>query len=91
MVVDAPLLLEAGIDSECDHLVFIDAPPEARLERVAATRGWTHDHLLRREAAQLPLDEKRSRADFVISNDGSPNDIDDRVRSILETIASGRG
>ena len=38
-VIDAPLLLEAGIDRECDHVVHIDADREKRLERVRE-RGW---------------------------------------------------
>ncbi len=69
VIVDAPLLYEAGLDKECDAVVFVDAPREQRLARVHATRGWDPSELDRREKAQLPLEEKRQRADVLIRND----------------------
>lgn len=68
-VLDAPLLLEAGWDRLCGKLVFVDAPREVRLAR-ARKRGWNEPEFAAREAAQLPLDEKRRRADAVIDNSG---------------------
>ncbi|TVQ53665.1 MAG: dephospho-CoA kinase [Phycisphaerales bacterium] len=85
-VIDAPLLLEAGLDRECDAVIFVDAPDEVRRARVQADRGWDAAELARREAAQIPLDEKRNRADHIICNDGDPGELTDRVRQTLETI-----
>lgn len=70
VVIDAPLLFEAGLDRECDAVVFVDAPRPERLDRVSRTRGWSEDELARREAAQMPLEEKKRRADTVIVNAG---------------------
>ena len=56
IVEDCPLLLETGLDSGCDALVFVDCPLEVRQERVRASRGWTPEQLAAREAAQMPLD-----------------------------------
>lgn len=81
VVVDVPLLYEAGVDSECDVVVFIDAPREARLTRIAA-RGWNQGELERREAAQWPVADKKARADERIENAGS---IDDLRRAVTET------
>lgn len=64
-VLDIPLLLEAGWRDSCDVVVFVDTPQEARQSR-AAERGWSDEELARREAAQMPIQEKRSRADFVV-------------------------
>ncbi len=80
VVIDAPLLFEAGSDSECDAVIFIDAPREARLERVQRTRGWDEAELTRREAAQLPLKEKRERSDEVVCNDSTQAVFRARVR-----------
>lgn len=71
-VIDAPLLFEAGLDKECDAVIFVDAPRSTRLARVAASRGWDENQLARREAAQLPLDAKRKRSAFVIENADLP-------------------
>jgi dephospho-CoA kinase len=74
VVLDVPLLLENdaqhGLVAQCDALVFVDTDARVRRARARATRGWTDEELARREAAQMPLEFKRSRADVVISNDG---------------------
>jgi dephospho-CoA kinase len=70
VVIDAPLLFEAGTDRMCDSIVFVDSPREQRVARVRA-RGWDEAELARREAAQMPLSEKQARCDQVIMNDGS--------------------
>jgi len=85
-VIDAPLLLEVGLDRECDAIVFVDAPGSVRLERVRRTRGWNPEELSRREAAQLPLEEKRRRATDVVVNDGAPEQLADRVAEVLAAI-----
>jgi dephospho-CoA kinase len=68
VVLDAPLLFEAGLDRECDAVVFVDASHADRLERVRRNRGWDAEELARREAAQWPLDKKRARCRFVVHN-----------------------
>lgn len=69
--VDAALMLEAGWAERCDLLVFVDTSFGQRLDRVTKGRGWTAQELRRREAAQMPLDEKRLRADAVLDNDST--------------------
>ncbi len=83
VIVDAPLLFEAGVDRECDAVVFVDAPEEVRLERVARTRGWTKSELERREAAQLALAEKRRRCRYVVVNDGAAAAMEKSVEAVL--------
>ncbi len=83
--VDAPLLFEAGVDRECDAVVFVEAPREARLERVKS-RGWDEGELGRREAAQMPLEEKRRRAGLVIVNDGDLAQLRARAAALLEEL-----
>jgi len=71
VVIDAPLLLEAGWGPICDHIAFVKAARSARLSR-ALDRGWSEDEFLAREQAQLPVDKKEAAADIVIDNSGSP-------------------
>lgn len=86
LVIDAPLLLEAGIDRECDRIIFVDSPRALRLDRVKRKRGWTEEELNRREASQLPLDEKRRRAHDVVVNDGDRNRLAQSVSTVLEKV-----
>jgi dephospho-CoA kinase len=89
VVVDAPLLFEAGVDAECDTVIFVEAPREQRLSRVRSSRGWDEAELKRREAGQLPLSEKRARSAHVIENTGSPDELARAVRRTLERILAG--
>jgi dephospho-CoA kinase len=86
VVIDAPLLFEANLDDECDAVIFVDAPEKLRRERVRRNRGWDAEELAKRESAQLALDEKRRRADYVISNDGDLGGLRAQVHDVFHTI-----
>lgn len=90
VIVDAPLLFEAGLDAECDAVVFVHAPRELRLERVRVARGWDEEELGRREKVQLPLDEKRERSDHEIVNDAGADRLTAEARRILDQILACR-
>lgn len=81
LVIEAPLLFEAEMDVHCVQTIFIDAPRPLRLARVAE-RGWDCEELDRRESAQWSLDVKREKADHIVQNEGSL----DELRLQLETI-----
>jgi dephospho-CoA kinase len=70
LVLDAPVMLEAGWHTLCDQILFVDAPREVRLGRARA-RGWSEADFTAREAAQESLDVKRQHADAIIDNSGS--------------------
>jgi dephospho-CoA kinase len=82
-VIDAPLLLEVGLHTECDSIWFVEAPIEARRARALSSRGWPAAELARREAAQWPLDQKRALAHHVLCNDGDPQSLRSRVEAAL--------
>ena len=87
-VWDIPLLFENGLDGQCDAIVFVDAPPEVRLERVRATRGWTSEQWAEREKLQLPLDKKEEISDYVVRNSADASYARSQVREILSRILS---
>lgn len=93
IVLDAAVLLEAGWGDVCGKIVFVDASRPARMARLLANRGWTEEELARREAAQLPLDEKRRRADVVLANEGDPGlaraQVDQWFREWVADVPSG--
>ena len=85
-IIDAPLLFEVGLERECDAVIFVDAPREHRLARVRATRGWDDAELARREASQIPLDEKRRRSTDIVANAGDSALLEAAVASTLDAI-----
>jgi dephospho-CoA kinase len=84
VAVDAAVMLEAGWEDVCDRLVFVDAPREVRLARLAARSGWTGADLAAREAAQWPAEKKLKRASAVIVNDGSREHMQEQVDRLLK-------
>lgn len=86
IVLDTPLLFEAGVDAECDATVFVEAPLEQRQRRVAESRRWSPEELDRRQRHQMDLDQKRRRCDYVITNEGTPADLDRQARQVLEKL-----
>jgi dephospho-CoA kinase len=83
VIVDAAVLLEAGWDSACDRLVYVEAPREARLARVTGKRGWDARDLEGREAAQLPLTRKYARADHVLENSSTLEHLGRQVEDLM--------
>jgi dephospho-CoA kinase len=83
IVLDAAVMLEAGWDGVCDQLIFVDAPRDVRLQRVAGQRGWEERELEERERSQLPLTEKAARADHVLENATTLDNLERQVDALL--------
>ncbi len=86
IVLDAAILLEKNWDRYCDLVVFVNCPWELRLERVAASRGWSAETLRSRESAQWPVEAKRTHADVVIPNDRGIDSLERSVDDLLESL-----
>ncbi len=85
IILDAPLLLEAGWDSLCDYILFVDADDETRRMR-AQQRGWNEQQWMAREKAQVSIDAKRRAATHIISGQQSPEELRLRVRQLLSEL-----
>jgi dephospho-CoA kinase len=85
-VIDAPLLVEAGWSDAYHIAAFVDCPLEKRLQRALA-RGWTPEVFTRREAAQLPIEEKRRAASHVIDNSGTLDELEAEVTRFWANIS----
>jgi dephospho-CoA kinase len=86
-VVEVPLLFESGMDAAFDAVLAIVAPRETRAERAAA-RGL--GELDGRDSRQLPESEKAARSDFVVTNDGTLEDLEDKLAALLPELKSAR-
>jgi dephospho-CoA kinase len=83
-VVEVPLLFESGMESVFDHTVAVVAEEELRAERAGA-RG--HQAVESRAGRQLTQDEKAQRADFVVRNDGTLEELKSELSRVLAKIA----
>ncbi|MFZ0919130.1 MAG: dephospho-CoA kinase [Candidatus Dormiibacterota bacterium] len=71
VVVDIPLLLENAREAMFEGVLLVYAPAEVQVERLRERNGLDEAAALQRLAAQLPIDEKRGRATWIIDNSGS--------------------
>jgi dephospho-CoA kinase len=71
ILVDAALIFETGIGEHFKKVLVAWCRPEQQLERLIAKTGLSQAEAERRIAAQIPVEEKRRRADFVINCSGS--------------------
>lgn len=85
VLLDVPLLLENGLIELCDVVVFVAASEASRIQRAQA-RGWTAAELAARQAAQLPLEQKRARADFCLDNDGPLDAVQRQIDDLLRRL-----
>jgi len=86
VVLDAPLIYEGGLEGWCEAIVFVEADRHVREARTSAQRQWDADELARRESAQTSPDAKQRRADFVISNNGAPEETRRQSRAVFRAI-----
>jgi dephospho-CoA kinase len=79
VVVDIPLLFENGREGLFEGVMLVYAPPEVQIRRLRERNGLDEESARRRLAAQLPIDEKRDRATWILDNTG---DLDATRRAV---------
>jgi len=84
LVVEVPLLFEAGIEPAFDATIAVVAPEELRVERASA-RG--HQALADRETRQLSQEEKATRATHAVVNDGDVSALERKLSAVLATLS----
>jgi dephospho-CoA kinase len=82
-VVEMPLLFESGMDRACDATVALVADEALRELRTAARE---HAHVKERLARQLSQEEKAERAEFVVHNDGSIDELFGELSGVLDKL-----
>ncbi len=89
-VVEAAILIETGSHKRFDRLVVAVCPVEQQIERAMRRDGLTRQEVLARLARQMPLDEKRRYADFVVDTSGTKDETMRQVRQVYESLRSIR-
>lgn len=89
MAIESALLFDAGLDREVDIVIVVDADDEVRIRRVMERNKLTREQVLARIAAQMPMAEQRSRANFVIRNDAGIEALTESTNAVAARIEAG--
>jgi dephospho-CoA kinase len=85
-IADIPLLFEVGRERAFDTSIVVACDPETQVKRVIARDGLTEGEARQRLAAQMPIDEKVRRADFVVWTDGTTEETNTQVRHAYDRL-----
>ena len=85
-IADIPLLYETGRDQDFEAVIVTACEPQEQIRRVMSRDGLSEAEARQRIAAQLPMAEKVSRADYVIRTDGNFEETDRQVRNVFHTL-----
>ncbi|HZP74554.1 MAG TPA: dephospho-CoA kinase [Pseudolabrys sp.] len=88
VVLDIPLLFETGAEKRCDAVVVVSAPADVQRARVLERAGMSADRLEALLAKQMPDEEKRRRADFVVDTSKGFDAARMQVGDILRAVAT---
>ncbi len=78
-----PLLFEVHWEADYDIILCVVSSRENQIERMTTTRGYTREEAEARLAAQMSVEEKAARSQYVIRNDGSPEQLKDEAARLV--------
>ncbi|HEY0809774.1 MAG TPA: dephospho-CoA kinase [Longimicrobiales bacterium] len=88
IVNDIPLLFEAGLQDQVDVIVLVDAPRDVRIQRIIDNREISRAEAERMVDAQMPSEDKRARADYVIDNSGTLEQLEQRAEATWQQLTT---
>lgn len=87
LFVESALVFETGLEDGFDYIIVVDASEDISIERVMKRSGLSSKQVQRRIDEQIPRSEKKAHADFVISNNGSVDDLKKSATMIINIIS----
>lgn len=83
---DVPLLFECAMENMFDQIWVVSVPEDIQLERVMTRDGLSRHEALDRIRSQMPLEEKRKRADAVIDSSGSVEQTREKIDALIASL-----
>ena len=83
IVLDIPLLFEMHYENLCDDIIVVAVSVETQIARMEKRNGYTRQEALERIQSQMPLEEKVKRATIVWSNEGTLQELEQKVQQWL--------
>ncbi len=81
-----PLLFECHWESDYDIIICVSSPRSTQVTRMTVLRGYSEEHAEARLAAQIPVEEKAARSDYVVVNDGSAKNLKVEAKKLVDWL-----
>ncbi|ANX13168.1 dephospho-CoA kinase [Fictibacillus arsenicus] len=86
VIMDIPLLFESKLTHMVDETWLIYTHPDIQLKRLMERDGYTEEQAVSRIKSQMPIDEKKELADVVIENNGTKEDLKQKLLRLLQEV-----
>lgn len=86
LIFDIPLLYEAKMEYLCDKIIVVGVDIQKQIRRVVVRDGSSEELAKKIISNQMPLDEKIKKADIVIMNDGTLDELEEKVMKIYREL-----
>jgi len=87
IILDAPLLIEAGLNNLVDKLIVVRLDTRQQIKRLLGKLSLKKSEILKRLNVQIPLEDKVRLADFVIDNSGTMGETEQQVKEVWEKMS----
>jgi len=91
VISDIPLLIEVGWHKAVDIVILVYTSPDVQAERIMKRNNYSYEEARDRLMSQMPVDEKIPFADFVINNEGTPEETEAIVDRIWKELLKKGG
>ena len=91
VVVDAPMMIEAGFHRSKDVLVVMDCSEENQIKRAVKSGRFTRAQAASRIKAQMPTAKKKKLADYLIENNGTIHECRKKAEAVFRAILADKG
>lgn len=87
IIMDIPLLFESQLEQTVEAVIVVYVPPDQQLERLMHRDQISKEEAQRKIDSQMPIDEKKKRAHFLINNSGSLDETRLQVEAIFSNLS----
>jgi dephospho-CoA kinase len=81
-----PLLFECHWEGVYDIIIAVFSPRHVQIRRMVSNRGYTEEQAEARLSAQLPVEEKTARSDYIVVNDGSVENLKQEAKKLVDWL-----
>jgi len=90
IVVDMAIIFEAEVDDLFDNIVVVNTPEDKRIKWLSKNRNWSVSEIQQRMHSQFKIQYKKNRADFIVENESTMDDLRIKTEELFQNIISER-